>query len=80
MNTDGKKINMKKTINRNEIIGDRDRLTVNTDTLAAMLDCGRSTAVKIGTEAGAKIKVGSRTLFRVPVIERYLDERTRSGS
>lgn len=71
---------MNKTKNRTEAIEDRDRLTVNTDTLAAMLDCGRATATRIGTEAGAKIKVGSRTLFRVPVIERYLDERTRSGS
>lgn len=52
-----------------------NRLTVNTETLAAMLDCGRSTAMKIGTEAGAKIKIGQRTLFRVPVIERYLDEQ-----
>lgn len=71
---------MKKTLNRNELIQDRDRLTVNADTLAAMLDCGRVTAVKIGNEAGAKIKVGNRTLFRVPIIEKYLDERIRSGS
>ena len=71
---------MNKTLNRNELIEGRDRLTVNTDTLAAMLDCGRVTAARIGTESGAKIKVGNRTLFRVPVIERYLDERTRSGS
>ena len=71
---------MNKTKNRTEAIEDRERLTVNTDTLAAMLDCGRATAARIGTEAGAKIKIGSRTLYRVPVIERYLDERIRSGS
>ena len=71
---------MKKTINRNEIIENRDRLTVNTDTLAALLDCGRATALRIGTESGAKIKIGNRTLFRVPVVERYLDEKMRSGS
>ena len=71
---------MKKTLNRDELIEGRDRLTVNADTLAAMLDCGRVTAVRIGNEARAKIKVGNRTLFRVPVIERYLDEKIRSGS
>lgn len=54
----------------------RNRLTVNTETLAAMLDCGRVTATKIGTEAGARIQIGNRVLFRVPAIERYLDERT----
>ena len=71
---------MNKTKNRINSIEDKDRLTVNTDTLAAMLDCGRATAARIGAEAGAKIKIGSRTLYRVPVIEHYLDERIRSGS
>lgn len=51
----------------------RNRLTVNAETLAAMLDCGRVTAVKIGTEAGARIKIGNRVLFKVDAIERYLD-------
>lgn len=60
---------MKKTLNR-----DSERfLTVNTDTLAGMLNCGRATAVKIGTDAGAKIQIGRRTLYKVSVIERYLD-------
>ena len=48
-------------------------LTVNADTLAGMLNCGRATAVKIGTDAGAKIQIGRRTLYKVSIIERYLD-------
>ena len=62
---------MKKTLER-----DKDRtsnLTVNADTLAGMLDCGRATAVKIGIDAGARIQIGRRTLYKVSIIERYLN-------
>lgn len=60
---------MKKTLNR-----DNEKfLTVNADTLAGMLNCGRATAVKIGTDAGAKIQIGRRTLYKVSAIEKYLD-------
>lgn len=61
---------MKKTINRNETA---KFLTVNAETLAGMLNCGRATAVKIGTDAGAKIQIGRRTLYKVSIIEKYLD-------
>ncbi len=60
---------MKKTLGRNS----EKFLTVNTDTLAAMLNCGRATAVKIGTDAGAKIQIGRRTLYKVSIVEKYLD-------
>lgn len=60
---------MKKTLSR-----DNEKfLTVNTDTLAGMLNCGRATAVKIGTDAGAKIQIGRRTLYKVSIIEKYLE-------
>lgn len=60
---------MKKTLNR-----DNEKfLTVNADTLAGMLNCGRATAVKIGTDAGARICIGRRTLYKVSLIERYLE-------
>lgn len=48
-------------------------ITVNADTLASMLNCGRATAVKIGTDAGAKIQVGRRTLYKVSIVEKYLE-------
>lgn len=60
---------MKKTLNR-----DNEKfLTVNADTLAGMLNCGRATAVKIATDAGAKIQIGRRTLYKVSIIEKYLE-------
>lgn len=63
---------MKKTLDRDS----NKFLTVNADTLAGMLNCGRATAVKIGMDAGAKIQIGRRTLYKVSVIERYLDSIT----
>ena len=54
----------------------KDRITVNANTLAGMLDCGRATAVKIGTEAGARVQIGTRVLFKVSEVERYINERT----
>lgn len=66
--------NMHKTINKAVTYNkNTQRLAVNADTLAALLDCGRVTAVKIGTDAGAKIQIGRRTLYNVSIIERYLD-------
>lgn len=60
---------MKKTLNRDN----ENFLTVNADTLAGMLNCGRATAVKIGMDAGAKIQIGRRTLYKVSIIEKYLE-------
>ena len=62
---------MRKTLNRDNDKG--KNLTVNAETLAGMLDCGRATAVKIGTDAGARIQIGRRALYNVSIIERYLD-------
>lgn len=61
--------NMKKTLNRES----EKFLTVSAETLAGMLNCGRATAVKIGTDAGAKIQIGRRALYKVSIVEKYLD-------
>ncbi len=61
---------MNKTRNRNN---EEKFLTVNAETLAGMLNCGRATAVKIGIDAGAKIQVGRRTLYKVDLIDKYLE-------
>ena len=60
---------MKKTLNRDS----KELLAVSAETLAGMLDCGRATAVKIGTNAGAKIQMGRRTLYKVSIIEKYVE-------
>lgn len=49
------------------------KLAVCAESLASMLDCGRATAVKIGTEAGARVQVGRRILFKVDRVEKYLE-------
>ena len=69
MNKDERK-KMNKTLNRN--INEK-LLTVSAETLAGMLNCGRATAVKIGTDAGAKIQIGRRSLYKVSIVEKYLD-------
>lgn len=51
-----------------------NRITVNTETLSKMLDCGKATATKIGIEAGARIKIGNRVLFKVDAIKHYLNQ------
>lgn len=50
-----------------------ERLTSDTPELCQMLNCGRETAVKIGMNAGARIKVGRRVLWNVDKIQKYLD-------
>lgn len=48
-------------------------LAVSTSTLMKMLDCGKPTAIKIGTQAGAKIVIGRKTLWDTRLIQQYLD-------
>lgn len=48
-------------------------ITVSTETLAEMLDCGKVTAVKIGNAANARIQIGRRILWNTTKIREYLD-------
>ena len=52
----------------------KDCLTVTAPSLAGLLDCGIAAARTIGNNAGAKIKVGRRTLYRLDAVQRYLEE------
>ncbi len=61
---------MRKT--RTDEIG--NKVAVNAETLAKILDCGRPTAMRIGAEAGARVRVGKRVLYKVDRINRYLDQ------
>lgn len=61
---------MRKTTDSSEI---SHKLAVSAEVLAQMLNCGRATAVKIGSEAGAKIQIGRRVLWNVDKIQRYID-------
>ncbi len=50
-----------------------NQVTVTTENLQNILDCGRPTAVEIGTLAKARIEVGRRVVWNVEKIQRYLD-------
>lgn len=54
-------------------ISDCDKLAVDTNGLQNLLDCGRATAVEIGTQAQARIEVGKRVLWNLRKIQKYLD-------
>jgi len=53
---------------------ERAKAAVDTCGLMQMLSCGRETAVRIGTDAGARIQLGRRVLWNVRKIQTYLDE------
>lgn len=49
-------------------------LTTDSNGLAGMLGCGLATATKIGNEAGARIQIGRRVLYKVSKVEEYLEK------
>lgn len=49
------------------------QVAVTTEKLQNILDCGRPTAIEIGTLAKARIEIGRRVLWNVAKIQRYLD-------
>lgn len=49
-------------------------ITIGLPELMARLNSGRQTAETVAAAAGAKIKIGRRTLYHVGKIERYLDQ------
>lgn len=53
---------------------------VNAVTLAAMLECGRATADKIGTAAGARVKFGAAVRYSVKKVNAYLEELAEKGA
>lgn len=50
-----------------------NKILVDTDELQQVLSSGRSTAVKIGTEAGARIKVGRRIFWNASKVKNYVN-------
>lgn len=51
-----------------------DKRTISTATLMEILDCGRATAVKIGSSAKAKVYIGRKILWNVKLVQQYLDD------
>lgn len=48
------------------------RILLTTLELQAILGCGRASAVKIGTDAAARIDIGKRVLWHREKIQSYL--------
>ena len=55
------------------VIDMKDRRAVDTKELEKMIGAGYRTAIQIGTEAGARIKIGRRVLWNVKKVQEYLD-------
>ena len=53
-----------------------NKITVDIETLSAMLSCGRDTAKRIGEDAEARVFVGRRVFYSVPKIEAYIENMT----
>lgn len=51
-----------------------EKRLIDSKQLREMLGCGRSTAEKIGNEAGAKVKIGKRVLWNVKKIDEHLEK------
>ena len=55
------------------VVNVSNKLAVDTNELRSMLCCGRDTAVRIGTEAKARLQIGKRVLWNVRRVQDYLD-------
>ena len=60
---------MRKTT-KNDSIANTDKLAVTTERLQNILDCGRPTAVQIGTLAKARVEIGRRVLWNVSKVQK----------
>lgn len=68
---------MKRTNQNNtRCVKDNEQLLVDTKNLRKILNCGHATAVKIGEEAHAKIKIGKRVLWSKKAIEDFIEKQT----
>lgn len=52
----------------------QDCILLTTQNLQSVLSCGRVSAVKIGTEAGARVQIGKRVLWNREKIKLYLEQ------
>lgn len=61
---------------RNNIQAKGESRLMDTNELRTYTNLGRNMATKLGIEAGAKIKMGRRTLWDKIKIDQYLNELT----
>ncbi|MHB8129530.1 MAG: hypothetical protein ACYDEX_11080 [Mobilitalea sp.] len=49
------------------------RVTVSSETLMELLDCGRKTAVDIGNSAHARVEIKRRVLWDVDKVRKFIN-------
>lgn len=52
----------------------KSQMLVDTEGLQEVLCSGRATAVRIGTDAGARVQTGKRVFWNVEKIRKYVNE------
>ena len=52
-----------------------NKITVDINELQGMLSVGKNTAIRIGEEANAVIRIGKRKLYSVEKIKAYMDRQ-----
>ena len=63
---------MRSTTKLNESLS-KEKKAIDTPELMQMLSCGRSTAVKVGTEAKARVQIGKRVLWHKKAVLDFLE-------
>lgn len=56
-----------------------NKIAVDVKTLMEILSVGRHTAEKIGSDAGAVIKIGSKKIYNLDTIRSYLNSIEGNG-
>ena len=59
--------------NNTATVAENEQLLVDTKGLRKILNCGHSTAVKIGEQANAKVQIGKRVLWSKKAIDAYIE-------
>ncbi len=49
-------------------------MAVDLEELAHKLGCGKETAKEIGDNAGARIRIGRRVIYKISLVDEYLDK------
>lgn len=61
-------------MNKTLVRESEEKITVDIDSLSAMLSCGHATARKIGEQAEARICIGKRVLYSVDRVKKYIKD------
>ena len=56
-----------------EGLAPKEKITVTTEGLQALLSCGRKTAIEMGDLAEARVQWGKRVLWNVPKVKEYIN-------